>query len=447
MKRLLIVAVLVLAAVAVYSVPKVIGGARAYVFGYPLVLMELTRRAMVYEQPENSFAHNQVFPDHNFREVVRPNNDTLYTSAWLNLAAGPVLLEVPDTAGRYFVIPLMDAWTNVFATIGKRSRGTGEGRYLLTGPGWEGAVPAGLVPVTAPTNMVWIIGRIQTNGRDDVAAVAELQQGFRLTGLDGSEAHSAAVTEANQLVQSKVDTDPYARIVQMSASEFLQLLAQLMVDQPPAAEDANYLAQLTGIGLLAGQRFEVEKLSALEAWLLDQGKKLAHNRVRAALESRELENGWAVARAGIGSYGTDYGARTGVAMIGLGALPTEEAIYPNAMLDGDGRPLSGDHSYRIHFPPGQTPPVDAFWSLTMYDGDGFLVDNPIGRYNLGDRDALHFNADGSLDILIQHTAPESPRANWLPAPPDRFAVTMRLYLPQASALDGGWQIPPLERLP
>ena len=233
----------------------------------------------------------------------------------------------------------------------------------------------------------------------------------------------------------------------MSASEFLQLLAQLMIDQPSAAEDANYLAQLTGIGLLAGQRFEVEKLSALDAWLLDQGKKIAHNRVKAALESRELENGWAVARVGIGSYGTDYGARTGVAMIGLGALPPEEAMYPNAMLDGDGRPLSGDHSYRIHFPPGQTPPVDAFWSLTMYDGDGFLVDNPIGRYTLGDRDALHFNADGSLDILIQHAAPESPRANWLPAPADKFAVTMRLYLPQAYVLDGGWPLPPLERLP
>ena len=154
-----------------------------------------------------------------------------------------------------------------------------------------------------------------------------------------------------------------------------------------------------------------------------------------------------MARAGIGNYGTDYGTRTAVAMIGLGALPPKEAMYPNAMLDGDGRPLSGDNRYRIHFPPGQTPPVDAFWSLTLYDADGFLVDNLIGRYTLGDRDALHFNGDGSLDILIQHAAPEAPKANWLPAPAGNFAVTMRLYLPQATVLDGSWRIPPLERMP
>lgn len=445
MKRILIFAVLIVLAVAVYSVPKVIGSARAYVFGYPLVLMELTRRDMLNKQRENSFVHNQVFPDHSFREVVRPNNDTLYSIAWLNLAAGPIVLEVPDTAGRYFVIPLMDAWTNVFATIGKRTHGTGVGRYLLTGPGWEGVAPAGLEPVAAPTNMVWVIGRIQTDGPDDVAAVAELQQGFRLTTVGATETHTAVETEANQLSPAEGDTDPYARIEKMPASEFLQLLAQLMIDQPPAVEDSAYLAQLTGIGLLAGQRFEVEKLSALDAWLLDQGKEMAHNRVKAALESRGLENGWAVARAGIGNYGTDYGQRAGVAMIGLGALPAEEAVYPNAMLDGDGRTLSGEYSYRIHFPPGQTPPVDAFWSLTMYDADGFLVENPINRYTLGDRDELHFNEDGSLDIVIQHSAPESPTANWLPAPAGKFSVTMRLYLPHSNVLDGSWPLPPLER--
>jgi len=445
MKRLLIVLVLFAAAIAVYSVPKVIGGARAYVFGYPLVLMELTRRSMVEQAPENMFAHNQALPDHNFRQVVRPNNDTLYSVAWLNLAAQPLVLELPDTAGRYFVIPLMDAWTDVFATLGKRTRGTGAGRYFLTGPDWEGTVPGGLERVAAPTNMVWIIGRVQINGPDEVAELARLQQGFRLTDPAGSPASSAA--DADRMGQGESHSDPSAEIEQMSGSEFLQLLAQLMIDQPPRAEDANYLSKLAGIGLLAGQRFEAERLSGLEAWSLDLGKKLAHNRIKAALDSRELENGWAVARSGIGNYGTDYGTRAAVAMIGLGALPPEEAMYPNAMVDGDGRPLSGDNDYRIHFGPGQTPPVGAFWSLTMYDADGFLVDNPIGRYTLGDRDALHFNSDGSLDVLIQHTAPEADKANWLPAPAGKFAVTMRLYMPEAGVLDGSWRVPPLERMP
>ncbi len=446
MKRVVIIAALVIAAAALYSVPKVLGGARAYVFGYPLVVMELTRRGMVEVQPENNFGHSQVFPDHTFREVVRPNNDTLYSIAWLDLAGGPLRLEVPDTAGRYFVIPLMDAWTNVFATIGKRTRGTGAGSYLLAGPEWYGEPPEGAELVRSPTNMVWIIGRIQTNGPDDVAAVGRLQQGFRLMPLGGPASESLVVSDASQLSQSGDKPDPYSEVEQMSALEFLQLLAQLIIEQPPAAEDAAYLQQLAGIGLLAGQRYDVESLSALDAWLLDKGKQMAHGGVRKALAEREPENGWMVARSGIGTYGTDYGTRTGVAMIGLGALPPEEAMYPNATGDSEGRPLSGSHRYRIHFPPGQTPPVDAFWSLTMYDEDGFLVDNPIGRYTLGDRNALEFNDDGSLDILVQHDAPRGSQANWLPAPEGNFAVTMRLYLPKASVLNGSWQIPGIERL-
>jgi hypothetical protein len=447
LKRLLIIVVLLVVAAVFYSAPRVIGGARAYVFGYPLVVMELTRRGMVDVQPENSFGHSQVFPDHNFREVVRPNNDTLYSIAWLDLAQGPLLLQVPDTAGRYFVIPLMDAWTNVFATIGKRTRGTGEGSYLVAGPDWQGEVPAGLELVRSPTSMVWIIGRIQTNGPDDVAAVGALQQGFVL-GPPGEPARAGTVIDdPGQLAQPDDQVDPYTRVEQMPAREFLQLLAQLMIEQPPAAEDADYLQQLAGIGLLAGQRYDVESLSGVDAWLLDQGKKLAHAGVRRALDSRELENGWTVARSGLGTYGTDYGTRTAVAMVGLGALPPEEAIYPNTSVDSDGQRLSGEHRYRIHFPPGQTPPVDAFWSLTMYDEDGFLVANPIRRYTLGDRDELDFNSDGSLDILVQHAEPDDPKANWLPAPVGKFAVTMRIYLPQPGVLDGSWQVPAVERLP
>ena len=232
----------------------------------------------------------------------------------------------------------------------------------------------------------------------------------------------------------------------MQAAEFLQLLAQLMTEQPATLEDAAYLQNLVGIGLLAGQRYEIERLSSLDVWLLDRGKRLAHAGVRRALDSREPENGWRVARSGIGTYGIDYGTRIGVAMIGLGALPPEEAIYPNAISDAQGRPLSGEHRYRIHFPPGQTPPVDAFWSLTMYDENGFLVENPIGRYTLGDRDALALNEDGSLDVLIQHDAPQGSQDNWLPAPAGEFAVTMRLYLPRDTLLDGRWQVPGIIRL-
>ncbi|QFU74377.1 DUF1254 domain-containing protein [Halioglobus maricola] len=446
MKKVLIIATIMIAAGAFYTVPKVIGGARAYVFGYPLVVMELTRRGMVEAEGVNRFNHNQVFPDHTFREVVRPNTDTLYSSAWLDLTDGPLQLDTPDTAGRYFVIPLMDAWTNVFASIGKRTRGTGAASYLLAGPDWQGDAPTGMELVRAPTNMVWVIGRIQTNGPDDVASVGVLQQGFRLVPLDNPAPSAHLAKKAAPLSPTNAGLDPYAQIENMPAADFLQLLAQLMAEQPATTRDAPYLQQLVGIGLLAGQRYEIERLSSLDAWLLDTGKRLAHAGVRKALDSRTPENGWRVARSGIGNYGIDYGTRTGVAMIGLGALPPEEAIYPNAISDAQGQPLSGEHRYRIHFPPGQTPPVDAFWSLTMYDANGFLVENPIDRYTLGDRDTLVFNEDGSLDVLIQHDAPLGSQDNWLPAPAGEFAVTMRLYLPRDTVLDGSWRVPGIERL-
>ena len=191
----------------------------------------------------------------------------------------------------------------------------------------------------------------------------------------------------------------------------------------------------------------MEQPGPLDAMLLDLAKNLTDKGLKKSLEQgRELENGWAVQRDTIGDYGTNYAVRAAVAMVGLGALPPAEASYPNTSRDSEGGLLAGDYSYRLHFPAGQTPPVNAFWSLTMYDEDGFLVANPIGRYTLGDRDKLTFNEDGSLDLLIQHEAPAANQSNWLPAPKGRFALTMRLYSPKEAFLSGRWQLPAVERI-
>lgn len=436
------IALVLLLACVYLALQQVKAAAQAYVYGYPLVLMDLTRQALGNGEPINGFTHVRAFPDHTFRNVVRPNNDTLYSIAWLDLSTEPVVLSVPDTQGRYYVMPLMDAWTNVFAKVGKGNYGTQSGDYLIAGPGWRGAIPDGLVPITSPTNMVWMIGRIQTNGRDDVPVVARLQDQFHITPLQrwGSGKPTPAVIAGQD--KKAAAHNPKQQIKEMKGVEFYSRLARLMAEQPAAPEDVNMLATMAGIDLVPGETFSP---GILRAWLLDFAKRVTHEGIVKQLASDPvLENGWSVHRAIIGNYGEHYGVRTGVAMVGLGALPPEEAVYPNTKVDGAGRPLTGANAYKIHFPAGKVPPADAFWSITVYDTEGFLVANPIGRYALGGRDPLVFNPDGSLDLYIQHAAPQQFASNWLPAPEGDFALTMRIYLPGDSFLDGSWLMPTVE---
>jgi hypothetical protein len=344
-------------------------------------------------------------------------------------------------------MPLMDAWTNVFATVGKRSYGTQAGHYLIAGPQWQGTVPDNTVRIDSPTDMVWIIGRIQTNGKADIPNVAELQEQFTLTPLD--RWHQRLANPSNPVVQraSQSALDPYQQIEQMTAAEFFSLLAALMTEQRAGPQDGPAMEGLVKIGVIPGLEFEADQLSWMDHYLLDYALKVTRSAIKERLKGdRALENGWAVQRDTIGEYGTDYAMRAAVAMIGLGALPPAEASYPNTAVDSQGAVLSGSHSYRLHFPAGETPPVNAFWSLTLYDQDGFLVANPIGRYTLGDRDELVYNADGSLDLHIQQVAPREGQANWLPTPEGNFALTLRIYHPKPEFLDGSWQLPAVERL-
>ena len=354
---------------------------------------------------------------------------------------------MPDTDGRYYVMPLMDAWTNVFAMVGKRTTGTEPGAFLIAGPDWRGQVPSGLTRIDAPTNMVWLIGRIQTNGKQDIPAVAELQQQFTLASLSQWQRGETSAPLVIDPKEADVSSDPYAELAAMPAREFLSSLGLLMGEQSPSAEDGHALEQLAAIGVLPGKPYWGGALGILDAYLSNLAMGITRDEIRRQLEEgRPLDNGWAVARDSIGVYGTDYGVRAGVAMIGLGALPPAEAAYPNTSVDSDGQPLDGSYRYRLRFPPGETPPVEAFWSLTMYDQEGFLVDNPIRRYAIGDRDALEFAPDGSLDLWIQHEAPQGRESNWLPAPQGPFALTMRLYSPGERFLDGSWKLPAVERI-
>jgi len=414
----------------------------AYIYGYPLLIMNETKKTMLLNGlAENQLNHISQFPDHTFRNVVRPNVDTLYTIAWLNLKDEPQVLSVPDTDGRYYVSPFMDAWTNVFAEVGKRTTGTEAGEYALLGPDWQGEIPEGLRTIKAPTNMVWMIQRIQTNGKEDIPAVANLQQKFSLVSLSQWKQGIPAESKIDTISKSGSQTNPYEIIDEMSAAVLFNTLATLMNEQSPSSHDQEALKTLQSIGISPGN-YDPSTHGWFGRMLADIAIDITHKKIKERLdEGFGLENSWAIRRQGLGRYDTNYEVRTGVAIIGLGALPPEEAVYPNTSLDSELMPLSGKNSYTIKFTADTAPPVNAFWSLTMYDEHGFLVDNPIARYAIGDRDALHYNANGSLEIVIQNEQPKENKVNWLPSPRGDFALTLRLYLPKQSVLTGQWPLP------
>lgn len=422
--------------------------AEIYLYGYPLVLMEETRKAFIEDPAEsremNSFWHNDNFPDYKWKKVVRPNRDTLYSAAWLDLEETPVILSVPEIKDRYYVMPFMDAWTNVFATVGTRSTGSGPGKFAITGPNWKGKLPEDVVELNSPTSIVWLIGRIQTYNEADIDVVKSLQRKFDLERLIQVDSEEGERYEKKLIMGANKKLEPPEQVSQMPAEMFLSNLARLMDKNPATALDVKVVRQLESYGVLAGEEFNNEKVNWFDRMSLRWGVSL----VRSKLHARVLEqiensriNGWSMSREGIGSYGTNYARRAGVALFGLGALPPQEAMYASIDADRSGQQLSGVNDYRIRFEAGELPPVEAFWSITVYDEQGYLAENELERYSLSDRSSLVFDDDGSITILISHYKPQSNISNWLPAPGGKFGLTLRMYYPEKRLVEGGWQPP------
>ncbi|MBN2397043.1 MAG: DUF1254 domain-containing protein [Deltaproteobacteria bacterium] len=423
-------------------------GMEAYVYAYPLVLMEMTKRVILNRgTPLNRFTHAPMFPPPAWRVVVRPNVDTLYSSAWLDLSREPVILSVPDTGGRYYLLQMLDAWTETFSVPGTRTTGTEAGHFAVAGPGWEGTLPEGVREIKAPTNMVWIIGRTQTNGPSDYANVHTIQNGFKLTPLGdwGKEAAPAAAPPLRPPTPS--NTTPPEQVAGMDVAVFFATFVELMKTNPPHDADAPLLVRLQAIGIEAGKDFDADSLPPAIIEELERAVRDAPDLlVSAVMKNRVATNGWSFLVT-TGAYGTAYQDRAAVARFGLGALTPKDAIYLQAQADQEGRELTGSSRYVLHFDKGALPPVRAFWSVTMYDPDGFFVPNPINRYAIGDRDRLFFNGDGSLDIYLQHDAPDKEKvSNWLPAPAGSFNLSMRLYWPKPEAADGTWKPPAVRRV-
>lgn len=423
---------------------------RAYTYGYPLVIMDRTKWTMVLSadtasHPEgsllNRFDHARAFVTPSYTDVVNPNADTLYSMGWLDLGATPMRLSLPemDSEARFYLMQFLDAWTNNFTSLGSRETGNGAGNYLIVGPNWDGTPPPDAVLVRAPTEMVWIVGRTQTNGPDDYAAVNALQDKYLLTPLDPT---------AKPFLDFDADcvTPAPDQLAVMSCVDFFNLLNSLMVENPPASLDKSLIEEMAAIGLLPGEPFTKETLSPDVYQAVERGYTRARDYF--ATESLfetvgEMRGVWVVLPESTGRYGDDYYLRTVIARAGLGANLPEDAIYPSAFYDEDKALFHGSKNYVVHFEPESIPvPVGGFWSLTIYNEQHTFVDNPLDRYTLGDRSELILDEDGGLTIYVQRETPgEALESNWLPAPAGSFNLLLRFYWPDKSIQDGSWKMP------
>lgn len=424
----------------------------AFVYGMPLVLMDITRAKMTDgNSPDasavNSFGHKSSFPDATFRDVVRANADTYYSTASINLKAEPLVLSVPNTNGRYYMLPILDAYTNVFTSPGTRTTGNGAHNFLITGPAWNGQVPAGMEQIKSPTDMGWIIGRTQVNSKaDGDKVVVPIQKQYKLTPLSAwgkPYTPPAATPDPKGTKQT-----PNEILAAMPIDEFFNLVNRLMAENPPPAADAPALEKLAKIGVGPGKKFDLASLTPEEQ---EAVKKIPAEVVasinKATKEAGKLVNGWKPFPDKIGSYGTNYLERAFVSYAGLGANLPEDAVYPSVTYDADGNLLNGANNYVLHFEKGKTPPAKAFWSITMYDTEGFMVANPINRNAIGDRSNLKTNADGSIDIYLQNASPgKDKESNWLPAPKGEFNLLLRVYWPKEEMLNRSWEAPAIKKV-
>lgn len=430
-------------------------GSEIYVYGYPLVTMEMTRRVMTnvakptgLKAPMGQFAHGRVYPSPAFKDVIAPNADTLYSTAWLNLSTEPYILHLPNEDDRFYLMPMLSGWTNVFANPGTRTTGNQAGDYAITGPNWKGQLPEGITEYKSPTNMVWIIGRTYTTGtQEDFKVVYALQDQYTLTPLS---TYGKLYTPPKGKVDLQIDMQTPVRkqVNQMDPVTFFNLLASLLRDNPPSQNDTPIVEKMAKVGIVPGDEFDFSKLPSNIATGLSRSKNKALKMI-AAQESKSGSkvNDWTFSMK-TGSYGTNYLQRAYIASTGLGANLPRDAIYLVAKVDAYDHPLSGSQEYVIRFRKNEIPPVKGFWSLTMYSTDYYFIDNSLHRFSISSREKLKYNSDGSLDIYIQRKSPgKEKEPNWLPSPDEQFILMLRLYWPEESLFKGTWEPPVVQRVP
>ena len=411
----------------------------AYIYAFPLVLTDATKTlstntdgSITGRAPINQINHATKLADASFRTVVSPNVDTLYSQAWLDISAEPVIYVLPE-ADRFCNVQLLDAWTNTAAVLDKA------GAYAIALPSWEGELPEGVTRVDVPTATVWTIARIVLSGNEDLPNVYAIREQMRLLPLsaylEGGDyiAPTGTYDKENDFV-------PVNKVLSMSPAEFFNTANALMQINPPAEDDAKLLEKLAAINVGQGMTFDASILGAdaAERWT----QMLKGLRATLSAESANYAQNlgqWIYFGRPIGDFGTAYTYRAMVALVGLGANTVDVAIYPKTDTDVTGAALTGEKTYTIHFETLPPTLEGGFWSVTAYNEENFLIDNPIDRYCINDRSAYRRNEDGTLDLVLSKEAPEDT-SNWLPVSDGEFHLFMRIYLPDMTALET-WEAP------
>ena len=431
-------------------------GVEAYIWAYPLAITAATAEIATNTDeplpnghaPFNSFGHVGKLITAADKDVVSSNADTIYSSAFIDLKQGAALISVPDVGGRYYSLMLEDAYTNIFGYIGLRATGGGAGTYLIAGPGWRGETPAGAKRIDAPTPLVWVIGRTLVEGEKDMPNVAALQRQYTLAMIPPALDPVPAKERWAIALQPKLV--PVQQVDTLDWKTYYRWAGQLMKDNPPPASDSALTSQFAAIGLTTEKGFDPDHLSPATLKGLERGYAAGRDIVKMeAQKTGGLEaNGWAY-NLNAGKWGQDFNLRAAIAFRSLGQNTPEEALYMNTRQDGDKQPLNGAKKYTITLKKGDLPPVDGFWSITMYNSSDFFVENPLNRAAIGNRtEGLKTAPDGSLTIYVQKDAPEADKmANWLPAPEGSFRLSMRLYVPKPEVINGQWTPPAVTQQP
>jgi len=430
----------------------------AHYYLYPLVLMDVTRRQatsvasadqVVGRAPPNQFAHFRRFAPAGYRDVVRPSFDTLYSFAWLDVTEGPLVVSVPDAGDHYYMLPMYDMWSDVFAAPGTRTSGNWPGEYVVVAGHWAGKLPESARRLDAPTPYVWIIGRTQCDGEADYPYVNAFQDRLSITPLRWTVDRPRRRSRL-RAVEPPVDpvTPPPEQVDALSPLQFFAYAAELLKLHPPHPTDHAVLQRLERLGLVPGASLDVAALPRAVVECLraavSESRLMLHQRAMQVGWSR---NGWLMNTETMGAWGTDYLKRATVDRIGLSATLPEDILYPTAFVDDKGRLLRGCNRYALRFESDELPPARAFWSLTAYDEDGYVRRNRAEKYVVRDRDQLKCGPDGSLELAVQSLPPlNRPLANWLPCPDDLFSLCLRLYWAEPEALDRAWAPPPVRRL-
>ena len=441
-------------------------GMQGYAYGFPLVMMDLTRKVMTaaarsgeYSAPINQFHRLRDFVSPDFKNVVRISRTPLWSTAFLDLAAEPAVFSHPATNGHYLVAQVMDMWTDNFASIGSRTTGDKPGHCLIAGPRWNGTPPPNIEAIhRCSTRYAWVLVQIAANDARDFPAIHALQDHLTITPLSawGTDYTPPADTPVDPTVD--ITATPFDQVRLMDGPTFFHHLAAAIKDNPPRPADAPMLKKLRKLGVQPRKSFDADRVDPATAKGLNRAARKVWGILESAPYQMKTVNGW-ILPVNLGRYGTDYNTRAFVAFVGLGALWSDDAIYPSAFVDGDGKPLDGASAYLLHFgKDGLFPSHSGVWSISAYR-ENFYVHNPIERYGITSGMPLQCNADGSLDVYIQAQSPGPDReANWLPCPPSGpFNVTTRVYQPKQAMLDGHtqdsvvvqagtYQIPPIQKV-